>query len=178
MRSRALGWSEYVADCVIVLDQRIQEQISTCRFRVHRSTRGTAHGMNEYPFLIGARGFSVLPITSLQLDHKVSTERVATGIPRLDEMLGSLGIYRGSSVLVSGSPGTGKSSIVARFVETACQRGERALFFAYEESTAQVVRNMRSVGIDLEPWIKNGLLEIHASRPIAAVVGAASGDDA
>jgi circadian clock protein KaiC len=158
------GLEEYVADCVIVLDQRIQEQISTRRLRVLKY-RGTAHGMNEYPFLIGAHGFSVLPITSLQLDHKVSSDRIPTGIARLDEMLGGLGVFRGSSVLVSGSPGTGKSSVAAKLVETACQRGERALYFAYEESTAQIVRNMRSIGIDLEPWMKQGLLEIHASRP-------------
>jgi circadian clock protein KaiC len=158
------GLEEYVADCVIILDQRIQEQISTRRLRVLKY-RGTAHGMNEYPFLIGAHGFSVLPITSLQLDHDVSTQRIHTGIARLDDMLGGEGVYRGSSVLVSGSPGTGKSSIAAKFVEVACQRGERALFFAYEESTAQIMRNMRSIGIDLEPWVKKGLLEIHASRP-------------
>jgi circadian clock protein KaiC len=158
------GLEEYVADCVIVLDQRIQDQISTRRLRVLKY-RGTAHGMNEYPFLIGAHGFSVLPITSLQLDHKVSTQRVPTGIARLDEMLGGQGVFRGSSVLVSGSAGTGKSSIAAKLIETTCQRGERALYFAYEESTAQIVRNMRSVGIDLEPWVTNGLLEIHASRP-------------
>ena len=158
------GLEEYVADCVIILDQRIQEQISTRRLRVLKY-RGTAHGMNEYPFLIGAHGFSVLPITSLQLDHEVSTQRIHTGIARLDDMLGGEGVFRGSSVLVSGSPGTGKSSVAAKFVEVACQRGERALFFAYEESTAQIVRNMRSIGIDLEPWVKKGLLEIHASRP-------------
>ncbi len=158
------GLEEYVADCVIILDQRIQEQISTRRLRVLKY-RGTAHGMNEYPFLIGAHGFSVLPITSLQLDHEVSTQRIHTGIPRLDDMLGGQGVFRGSSVLVSGSPGTGKSSIAAKFIEVACQRGERALYFAYEESTAQIVRNMRSIGIDLEPWMKQGLLEVHASRP-------------
>jgi circadian clock protein KaiC len=158
------GLEEYVADCVIVLDQRIREQISTRRLRVLKY-RGTAHGMNEYPFLIGANGFSVLPITSLQLQHSVSTQRVSTGIPRLDEMLGGLGVFRGSSVLVSGSPGTGKSSIAAKLVESACRRGERALFFAYEESTAQIIRNMRSIGIDLEPWVKKGLLGIQSSRP-------------
>jgi circadian clock protein KaiC len=158
------GLEEYVADCVLILDQRIQEQISTRRLRVLKY-RGTAHGMNEYPFLIGATGFSVLPITSLQLDHQVSTKRVPTGIERLDEMLGGQGVYRGSSVLISGSPGTGKSSIAAKFAEAACRRGERALFFAYEESAAQIVRNMRSVGIDLEQWIKQGALEIHPSRP-------------
>ncbi len=158
------GLEEYVADCVIVLDQRIQDQISTRRLRVLKY-RGTAHGMNEYPFLIGTHGFSVLPITSLQLDHKASTQRLPTGIPRLDEMLGGKGVYRGSSVLVSGSPGTGKSTIAAKLIETACRRGERALYFAYEESTAQIIRNMRSVGIDLDPWVTRGLLEIHASRP-------------
>ena len=158
------GLEEYVADCVIVLDQRIQEQISTRRLRVLKY-RGTAHGMNEYPFLIGPHGFSVLPITSLQLDHQVSMQRVPMGIARLDKMLGGRGVFRGSSVLVSGAPGTGKSSIAAKFIETACRRGERALFFAYEESTAQIVRNMRSVGIGLEPWVKKGLLEIHSSRP-------------
>lgn len=158
------GLEEYVADCVIILDQRIREQISTRRLRILKY-RGTAHGMNEYPFLIGAHGFSVLPITSLQLDHEVSTERVPTGIGRLDEMLGGLGVFRGSSVLLSGSPGTGKSSIGAKFAEAACMRGERALFFAYEESSAQIARNMRSIGIDLEPWIKKGALQIHSSRP-------------
>jgi circadian clock protein KaiC len=158
------GLEEYVADCVIILDQRIREQISTRRLRVLKY-RGTPHGMNEYPFLIGAHGFSVLPITSLQLDHEVSLERVPTGIERLDEMLGGQGVYRGSSVLISGSPGTGKSSIGARFAEAACERGEKALFFAYEESRAQIVRNMRSVGIDLEPWIKKGVLQVHSSRP-------------
>ncbi len=158
------GLEEYVADCVIVLDHRVQEQISTRRLRVLKY-RGTAHGMNEYPFLIGAHGFSVLPITSVQLDHKVSMERVPTGIARLDDMLGGLGVFRGSSVLVSGAPGTGKSSIAAKLVEAACRRGERALYFAYEESSAQIIRNMRSIGIDLDRWVKKGLLEIHSSRP-------------
>ena len=158
------GLEEYVADCVIMLDQRIREQISTRRLRILKY-RGTAHGMNEYPFLIGSRGFSVLPITSLQLDHQVSNERVPTGIERLDDMLGGQGVFRGSSVLVSGSPGTGKSSIAAKMIETACRRGERAVFFAYEESRSQIIRNMRSIGIDLEPWVKKGLLQIHSSRP-------------
>jgi circadian clock protein KaiC len=158
------GLEEYVADCVIILDQRVREQVSTRRLRVLKY-RGTVHGTNEYPFLIGARGFSVLPITSLQLDHHASAQRIATGIARLDDMLGGKGVYRGSSVLVSGSPGTGKSSIAAKFIEAACQRGERALFFAYEESNEQIVRNMRSIGIDLGRWMKKGLLEIHASRP-------------
>ena len=158
------GLEEYVADCVITLDQRVAEQISTRRLRVMKY-RGTAHGTNEYPFLISERGLSVLPITSLQLDHEAFEQRLSTGIAQLDDMLGGKGVFRGSSVLVSGSPGTGKSSIGAAFVDAACRRGERALLFAYEESPAQIVRNMRSIGIDLEPWIKKGLLQIHSSRP-------------
>jgi len=158
------GLEEYVADCVITLDHRVHEQISTRRLRVLKY-RGSAHGTNEYPFLIGERGFSVLPITSLRLDHAAPAERLSTGIARLDEMLGGQGVFRGSSVLVSGAPGTGKSSIGATFADAACRRGERALLFAYEESSAQIVRNMRSIGLDLEPWVKKGLLQIHASRP-------------
>lgn len=158
------GLEEYVADCVIVLDHRVTEQISTRRLRVVKY-RGSAHGTNEYPFLIGERGLSVLPITSLQLDHKATTQRISTGIRRLDEMLGGRGFYRGSSILVTGSPGTGKSSIGASFVSAACQRGERALFLAYEESESQLIRNMRSIGINLEQWLKKGLLKIHATRP-------------
>jgi circadian clock protein KaiC len=158
------GLEEYVADCVIVLDHRVNEQISTRRLRVLKY-RGTTHGMNEYPFIITAHGISVLPITSLRLDHKASSQHVSTGIRRLDEMLGGKGVFRGSSVLVSGSPGTGKSSIAAKFVEAACRRGERAILFAYEESAAQIIRNMRSIGIDLEHWVKKGQLDIHASRP-------------
>ena len=158
------GLEEYVADCVILLDQRIHEQLSTRRLRVLKY-RGSPHGTNEYPFLIGPQGLSVLPITSLRLDHGAPVERLSTGIARLDELLGGAGVYRGSSLLVSGSPGTGKSSIAAAFIEAACKRGERALLFAYEESPAQILRNMRSVGVDLQPWIGQGLLQIHASRP-------------
>jgi circadian clock protein KaiC len=158
------GLEEYVADCVIILDQRIHEQVSTRRLRVLKY-RGAAHGTNEYPFLIGERGISVLPITSLRLDHQASAQRIPTGIARLDEMLGGKGVFRGSSVLVSGSPGTGKSSVGAKFADAACRRGERVLLFAYEESSAQIVRNMGSIGIDLEPWVKKGLLQIHSSRP-------------
>jgi len=158
------GLEEYVADCVITLDHRVDEQISTRRLRVLKY-RGSAHGTNEYPFIIGESGFSVLPITSLRLDHSAPTERLSTGIARLDEMLGGQGVFRGSSVLVSGSSGTGKSSLGATFAEAACRRGERSLLFAYEESSAQIVRNMRSIGIDLAPWLKKGLLQIHASRP-------------
>jgi circadian clock protein KaiC len=158
------GLEEYVADCVIVLDQRMREQISTRRLRVMKY-RGSAHGTNEFPFIIGEHGLSVLPITSLQLDHKASGDRMTSGIPRLDEMLGGKGVYRGTSVLVTGSPGTGKSSIGAKFADASCRRGERALIVAYEESPAQILRNMRSIGIDLAPWVKKGLLQIHSSRP-------------
>jgi circadian clock protein KaiC len=158
------GLEEYVADCVIVLDHRVDEQVSTRRLRVLKY-RGSVHGTNEYPFLIGEHGLSVLPITSLRLDHKASTQRVSTGVRRLDEMLDGRGVYRGSSVLVSGSPGTGKSTIGANFIDAACRRGERCLLFAYEESPAQIIRNMRSVGINLEQWIKKGLLQVHSSRP-------------
>ncbi|MGZ9059735.1 MAG: circadian clock protein KaiC [Burkholderiaceae bacterium] len=158
------GLEEYVADCVITLDQRVAEQISTRRLRIVKY-RGTAHGTNEYPFLINERGISVLPITSLQLDHEAFEQRLSTGITQLDDMLGGKGVFRGSSVLVSGSSGTGKSSIGAAFIDAACRRGEHALLFAYEESPAQIVRNMRSIGIDLAPWIKKGLLQIHSSRP-------------
>ncbi len=158
------GLEEYVADCVISLDHRVDGQISTRRLRVVKY-RGSAHGTNEYPFLIGERGISVLPITSLKLDHHAPSERVGTGIPGLDEMLGGKGVFRGASVLVSGAPGTGKSSISASFVDEACRRGERAILFAYEESSDQIIRNMRSIGLDLAPWIKKGLLQIHSSRP-------------
>jgi circadian clock protein KaiC len=158
------GLEEYVADCVILLDHRIVDQVSTRRLRVVKY-RGTAHGTNEYPFLIGADGISVLPITSMRLDHLAREERVSTGIAGLDDMLGGQGLYRGSSTLVSGTPGTGKSSVGASFVDAACARGERALLFAYEESSSQVLRNMRSIGIDLGRWVREGLLHIDASRP-------------
>ncbi len=158
------GLEEYVADCVILLDHRVTDQISTRRLRIVKY-RGSQHGTNEYPFLIGAHGILVLPITSLRLDHGAPLERVATGIAKLDEMLGGKGFFRDSSVLISGAPGTGKSSVAARIAEAACARGERVLIFSYEESAGQLVRNMRSIGIDLERWTKKGLLRIHSSRP-------------
>jgi circadian clock protein KaiC len=158
------GLEEYVSDCVIVLDQRLHDQVSTRRLRIVKY-RGTAHGTNEYPFLIDEQGMSVLPITSLGLAHAVSDEKISTGVPALDAMFGGTGFYRGTSVLVSGTAGSGKTSIAAHFVGASCRRGERCLFFAYEESEAQVVRNMRSVGLDLQPWIDKGLLQIHSARP-------------
>ena len=158
------GLEEYVADCVILLDHRVQNQISTRRMRIIKY-RGTSHGTNEYPFLIDENGFSVLPITSLSLNHKAPTQRASSGIERLDTMLGGKGFYRGSSILVSGTAGTGKSTIAAHFAHAACARGERALFFAFEESQDQIVRNMRSIGLDLEKYVKQDLLHFQTSRP-------------
>jgi len=158
------GLEEYVADCVILLDHRIHDQVSTRRLRVVKY-RGSSHGTNEYPFLIGVHGLSVLPITSLRLDHAAPRQRISTGIAGLDDMFGGQGVYRGSSVLVSGAPGTGKSSVSASFADAACRRGERVVMFAYEESESQLLRNMSSIGLDLGQWIDKGLLQIHASRP-------------
>jgi circadian clock protein KaiC len=158
------GLEEYVSDCVILLDVRVRNEVATRRIRVVKY-RGSSHGTNEYPFLIHSDGLSVLPITSIGLQHEVSSERVSTGIPRLDTMLGGEGLYRGSSVLVSGTAGAGKSSLGAHAVAAACRAGERCLYFAFEESEAQITRNMRSIGIDLEPFSRAGLLRFHATRP-------------
>jgi len=158
------GLEEYVSDCVIVLDHQIMEQVATRRLRVVKY-RGSGHGTNEYPFLIGEQGISVLPITSLELDYAASTERISTGIPRLDTMLGGQGYCRGTSILVSGTAGTGKTSVAARFADAACRRGERCLYFAFEEAMDEIIRNMRSIGMDLEPWVKRGLLQFRAARP-------------
>jgi circadian clock protein KaiC len=158
------GLEEYVSDCVILLDHRIINQISTRRLRVVKY-RGTTHGTNEYPFLIDEDGISVLPVTSLKLDKPVSSERFSSGIPALDKMLSKGGFFRGSSILVSGTAGTGKTSIAASFCNEACSRGEKCLFFAFEESPAQIIRNMRSIGIDLQNHVDNGLLQFYASRP-------------
>jgi circadian clock protein KaiC len=158
------GIEEFVSDCVIVLDHRIREEISTRRLRIVKY-RGSTHGTNEYPFLIDSQGISVLPISSLGLDHEASNERVSTGIARLDAMMGGKGFYRGSSILLSGSAGTGKSNLALCFLEAACRRGERAMIFAFEESPQQIVRNARSIGIDLDPWVRKGLLQFHANRP-------------
>ena len=158
------GLEEYVADCVIFLSHKVSEQIATRRIRIVKY-RGSVHGTNEYPFLIDEQGFSVMPISSIGLDHAASSERVSTGISRLDTMLGVKGYYRGSSILASGTAGTGKSSIAAHFVDAACRRGERCLYFAFEESRNQIIRNMRSIGINLEQWVNEGLLEFRNSRP-------------
>ena len=158
------GLEEYVSDCVIALDHRVSDQLSTRRLRIVKY-RGTTHGTNEYPFLIGASGISVLPITSLGLEHEASQERISTGVPHLDDMLSGKGLYRGSSVLISGTAGTGKSSLAAHFVDAACRRGERALYVSFEESPSQIKRNMRSIGLDLGQWEKKGLLRFHSSRP-------------
>jgi len=158
------GLEEYVSDCVILLDHRVTEQVSTRRLRIVKY-RGSTHGTNEYPFLIDERGISVLPITALALDHAVSTERVSSGIPRLDAMLGGKGYYRGSSILVSGTAGTGKTSLAAHFAHETAKNGGRVLYLAFEESPRQLMRNMRSIGIDLEPYVQKGLIRLDASRP-------------
>jgi circadian clock protein KaiC len=158
------GLEEYVSDCVIVLDHRVYDQIATRNLRVMKY-RGAVHGTNEFPFLIGDEGISVLPITSLGLNHKVSSERIATGIPRLDAMLGGRGFFRGSSILLTGTPGTGKTIISSNFAQAACRRGERVLFFSFEESPNQIIRNMHSIGLRLEPFVKRGLLRFHSARP-------------
>lgn len=160
------GIEEYVSDCVILLDHRIAEDVATRRLRIVKY-RGSMHGTNEYPFLIGRSGISVLPLTSLGLDYDVSTERVPTGVPRLDAMLGGKGFYRGSSILVSGTAGTGKSSLAASFARSACKRGERCLYVSFEETHSQIIRNMRSIGINLGPWVAKGTLQFHTTRPTA-----------
>jgi len=158
------GLEEYVSDCVIVLDHRVAGQLSTRRLRIVKY-RGSVHGTNEYPFLIDEHGISVLPITSFGLNHRAPTQRISSGIPDLDDLLERKGYYRGSAVLVSGTAGSGKTSIASHFVEAACKRQERSLYLSFEESSAQLARNMRSIGIDLEPWVKKDLLQFHGIRP-------------
>jgi circadian clock protein KaiC len=158
------GLEEYVSDCVILLDHRIVNQISTRLLRIVKY-RGSQHGTNEYPFLIDEEGISVLPVTSLQLKYEVSSQRVSSGIRSLDNMLGGKGFYRGSSILVSGTAGTGKTSIGAYFAHETCKRKERCIYFAFEESPQQIIRNMKSIGVDLKKHIDDGLLQMHASRP-------------
>jgi circadian clock protein KaiC len=158
------GLEEYVSDCVILLDHRVHDQIATRHLRVVKY-RGALHGTNEFPFLIGDEGLSVLPITSLGLNHKVSNERISTGIRRLDAMLGGRGFFRGSSILLTGTPGTGKTSVAACISQAAARRGDRVLFFSFEESPNQIIRNMRSIGLRLEPLVQSGVLRFHAARP-------------
>jgi circadian clock protein KaiC len=157
------GLEEYISDCVIVLDHRVANQVSTRRLRIVKY-RGTTHGTNEYPFLIDETGFHVLPITSLGLSHEASVERVSTGVARLDVMLKD-GYYRGATILVSGTAGSGKTSLAAHFAHATCARGEKCLYVAMEESPGQIIRNMRSIGLDLERWIKKGLLDVYSTRP-------------
>jgi circadian clock protein KaiC len=158
------GLEEYVSDCVILLDHRVINQISTRRLRIVKY-RGSIHGTNEYPFLIDTDGISVLPVTTLALDKQVSTSRIPSGITALDQMMGGKGFYRGSSVLVSGTAGTGKTSIAAYFASEACARGERCLYFAFEESPRQIIRNMHSISLDLQQYVDKDLLCFQASRP-------------
>jgi circadian clock protein KaiC len=158
------GMEEYVSDCVITLDHRVHEQISTRRLHVLKY-RGSTHGTNEYPFLIDEDGISVLPVTSMRLDHAVCTDRISTGIAGLDSMLGGKGIFRGSSVLLSGTAGMGKTTFAASFADGACRRGERVLYLPFEEAPQQIIRNMHAVGLDLAPWVQQGLLNLHAVRP-------------
>jgi circadian clock protein KaiC len=158
------GLEEYVADCVILLDHRVEGQMATRRLRIVKY-RGSTHGTSEYPFLIDEGGISILPITSMGLKHEAGTSRVSSGVARLDAMMGGKGYYRGSSILVSGTAGTGKTSLSAHFASAAAARGERCLWFAFEESASQIIRNMRSIGIDLEPAVPQGRLRFHAERP-------------
>jgi len=158
------GIEEYVSDCVIVLDNRVKDQVCIRRLRILKY-RGSIHGTNEYPYLIDEQGISLQAITSLGLDYKVSKERISTGISGLDAMMEGKGYYQGSNILVSGTPGTGKSSVAAHFVDSCCAQGERALYFAFEESQNQILRNMSSIGIDLGRWVKKGNLRFHADRP-------------
>lgn len=158
------GLEEYVADCVILLDSLVMDKVATRNLRIIKY-RGSSHGSNEYPFLINKDGISILPVTSLGLDHEASDEHISSGIERLDKMLGGNGFYKGSSILVSGSAGTGKSSIAASFVYETCKRGDKCLYLAFEESPKQIIRNMRSIGVDLETFVDEGLLKFHATRP-------------
>jgi circadian clock protein KaiC len=158
------GLEEYVSDCVVSLDHRVNDQISTRRMRVVKY-RGSSHGTDEYPFLIDKKGFSVLPLSSIRLEHKVSKDRISCGIKDLDAMLEGKGFYKGSSILVSGTSGSGKSTLAAHFANETCRGGKRVLYVAFEESSAQVTRNMRSVGINLDQYIKKGLLQFRAWRP-------------
>jgi circadian clock protein KaiC len=158
------GLEEYISDCVILLDHHVTETVMTRRMRIVKY-RGSTHGTNEYPFVIENGGISVLPETSTELTHLACNERIPTGVPALDTMLDGKGYYRASSILVSGTAGTGKTSLSAHLADAACARGEKCVFFSFEESSNQIIRNMRSIGIDLARWVERGLLYFHASRP-------------
>jgi circadian clock protein KaiC len=158
------GLEEYITDAVISLDHRVEDQISTRRIRIVKY-RGSTHGTNEYPFLIGRDGINVLPVTSLLLEHEAPRERVSSGLTALDGMLGGKGFYRASTVLLTGTAGTGKTTLAAHFVNAACARGEKCLYFLFEESPQQMLRNMASAGIDLKKWTDRGLLQFVAERP-------------
>lgn len=158
------GLEEYIADCVIFLDNRVAEELSTRRLRIIKY-RGSAHGADEYPFLIGRTGITIFPITAIRTDYKISRDRVSSGIPRLDMMLDDKGFFRGSTILISGTAGTGKTSFAACFVDAACRRGEKCLYFAFEENQDQIIRNMSSIGLDLKKWVDQGLLKFHIARP-------------
>lgn len=158
------GLEEYVSDCVLLLDHRVRDQVSTRRLRIVKY-RGSNHGTNEYPFLIDADGICLLPITQLSLDHPATSERISSGVATLDAMLDGAGFFRASSILITGTAGTGKSSLAAHFVDAACRRGERCCYFSFEESPDQILRNMRSIGLELEPWRSQGLLKIDSTRP-------------
>jgi len=158
------GLEEYVSDCVILLDFRVIEQIATRRLRIVKY-RGSTHGTNEYPFLIDENGVSVLPITSLKLEHVTSAEIISTGLPQLDNLFNRGGYFRGNCTLITGAAGTAKTILAAAFAVSSCRRDDRVLYFSFEESPDQFVRNMLSVGINLKPYIKSKLLLIHSSRP-------------
>lgn len=158
------GLEEYVADCVVLLDHRVSDQISTRRLRIVKY-RGSAHGTDEYPFLMGEKGVSVVPLTSVGLTHGAPAERVSSGVRDLDGMLGNKGFFLGSSILISGTPGTGKSTLALAFLKAACERGEKALYFGFEESKAQIIRNTASIGFDLQPFVDKRLLHFHNVRP-------------
>ena len=159
-----LARSRHSADAVIALDHRVHEQISTRRIRVVKY-RGSTHGTNEYPFVIDRDGVTVLPVTSLRLEHPAPDERISSGLPALDEMLGGKGFYRGSTILLSGCAGAGKTTFAAHSIDAACARGEKCLYFLFEESPQQMMRNMRAAGVDVSRWVTKGLLRFHADRP-------------
>ncbi|BAI62202.1 KaiC homolog [Methanocella paludicola SANAE] len=158
------GLEEYIADCVILLDNRVTNELATRRLRIIKY-RGSRHGPDEYPFLIGKDGINIFPITSIKTDYKISKDRVSTGIKNFDKMFGGKGYFRGTSILITGTAGTGKSSFAAVYVDSACRRGEKCLYFAFEETQDQIIRNMSSIGLDLGQWVKKGLLKFHVTRP-------------